>query len=61
MTVQASRICRAADGKWHAYDCTLRHSQPMAVDVAVERARAGRTVFVLRENAGTVLGAVAEG
>ncbi len=61
MTVQASRICRAADGKWHAYDCILHHSRPMMVAEAIERARMGKTVFVLRENTGTVLGAVTDG
>ena len=55
---QASRICRAADGKWHSYDCLLRYSAPLPVDAAVERARQGRTVFVQREDVGQVLGMV---
>lgn len=57
---EATRICRSADGQWRAYDCLLQYSQPEPVDAAVERARQGKTVFVRREDARQVLGAVTD-
>lgn len=58
---EATRICKAADGKWHAYDCLLQYSTPEHVTAAVERARQGKTVFVRREDVQAVMGAVTHG
>lgn len=55
----ASRIGRRPDGSLFCVDVFLQYSKPMTLPVAVERAKAGKTVFVLRSDAPAVLDALA--
>jgi len=59
--IEAARVCREKGGRLYAVDCTLHYSRPLTVEAAVERARAGKTVFVRREDAAQVLAAMAAG
>lgn len=56
---EASRIGRRPDGSLFCQDVILSYSKPVAVPAAIERARAGKTVFVRREDAPAVLDALA--
>lgn len=56
--VEASRIGRRPKGDVFCIDVLLRYSRPEALTVAIEKARAGRMVFVRREDAAAVLAAL---
>lgn len=58
--VEASRIGRRPKGDVFCIDVLLRYSRPEALTVAIEKARAGRMVFVRREDAAAVLAALAK-
>ncbi len=53
---EASRIGRRPDGSLFCQDVILSYSQPVTVPAAIEKARAGKTVFVRREDALAVTG-----
>ena len=54
----ASRICQDRGGRWTAVDVYMQYGQPVPLALAVKRVQNGRTVFVRREDAGTVMEAV---
>ena len=54
----ASRICQDRGGRWMAVDVYMQYGQPLPLALAVKRVAIGRTVFVRREDAGTVMEAV---
>ena len=57
----AVRIHRDGRGQWNAHPVTLNYSSPQPIDVALERVRAGGTVFVTQADAAAVLDAAREG
>ena len=56
----AVRIHRDGRGQWSAHPVTLNYSAPQPLDVALDKVREGRTVFVAPDDAEKVL-AVARG
>jgi len=57
-TTPATRIYQDGKGKWQAHDVTMQYGSPVPLALALSRVSIGRTVFVAREDAGTVLEAV---
>lgn len=53
----AVRIHQDARGQWSAHPVQLNYSSPARLDVALERVRAGGTVFVTEADAAAVLDA----
>ena len=53
----AVRIHRDGRGQWSAHPVTLNYSAPQPLDVALDKVREGRTVFVQPEDAAAVLDA----
>lgn len=56
--IPAARIGRRPKGDVYCIDVFLMYTKPQRVDEAVERALAGRTVFVRREDAAQVVEAL---
>ena len=56
----AVRIYRDGKGVWLRHDVQLHYSRPQPLDVAMAKVRDGRTVFVVPEDAETVMAAVKE-
>ena len=54
----AVRIARGRDGKWYGLPVGMQYGAPVPLALALRRVAIGRTVFVAREDAGTVLAAV---
>jgi hypothetical protein len=54
----AARIFRDRSGKICAVHCFLTYSAPMRPEAAIEKAQAGKTVFVAREDVHAVLDAL---
>ncbi len=54
----AVRIHRQPSGQLHAAHCLLQYSKPLPPEQAIERVKAGRTAFVAREDAHSVLDAL---
>lgn len=59
--IEAARICREKSGRLYAAECIMHYGRPLRVDVAIEKALRGKTVFVARGDAAAVLAAVAAG
>ncbi len=57
----ATRIAQVRGGRWVAVDVFMQYGAPIPLDLALRRVEVGRTVFVAREDAGTVLEAVTRG
>jgi hypothetical protein len=53
--IEATKVYRDGKGEWRSLDVQLQYSRPMYLDKAIERAKAGGTVFVRREDAEAVL------
>jgi hypothetical protein len=53
--IEAAKVYRDGKGEWRSLDVQLQYSRPMYLDKAIERVRAGGTVFVRREDAEAVL------
>lgn len=51
----ATRIAQVRGGRWVAVDVFMQYGAPIPLDLALRRVEVGRTVFVAREDAGTVL------
>ena len=51
----ASRICQDRGGRWMAVDVLMQYGRPIPLALALRRVAIGRTVFVRREDAGTVM------
>lgn len=58
--VEAARIGRRPNGEVFCADIFMQYSKPTPVAAAIEKALAGKTVFVRREDAATVLAALHE-
>lgn len=56
--IPATRIGRRPKGAVFAVDVFLQYSKPLRLDKAIEKARAGKMVFVRREDAAAVLAAL---
>ena len=54
----ATRIARGRNGKWYSLDVLMQYGRPVPLALALSRVGIGRTVFVAREDAGTVMEAV---
>ncbi len=57
--IPATRISQIKGGQWVALDVYMQYGKPLALDLALKRVSIGRTVFVAREDAKTVLASVA--
>ena len=53
--IPASRICQDRGGRWMAVDVLMQYGRPIPLALALRRVAIGRTVFVRREDAGTVM------
>jgi hypothetical protein len=53
--IEATKVYRDGAGEWRSLDVQLQYSRPMYLDKAIERVKAGGTVFVRREDAEAVL------
>lgn len=53
----AVRIHQDARGQWSAHQVQLNYSSPVRLDVALDKVRQGRTVFVSEDDADAVLSA----
>lgn len=51
----AVRISQGRDGKWYTLHVTMQYGAPISLDLALRRVAIGRTVFVAREDAETVM------
>lgn len=51
----ATRISQLRGGRWVAVPVTMRYGQPVPLELALKRVAIGRTVFVAREDAGSVM------
>ena len=51
----ATRIAQGRNGKWYSLDVLMQYGRPVPLALALRRVEIGRTVFVAREDAGTVL------
>ena len=58
--IAAARITRLKGGKLYALHVLMQYGTPLPADQAIERARAGKTVFVRREDVHRVLDALGE-
>lgn len=58
--VEAARIGRRPNGEVFCAEILLQYSKPDRLDAAIEKALAGKTAFVRRENAPAVLAALAQ-
>jgi len=56
--VEAARIGRRPNGEVFAAEVFMQYGKPSALDAAIEKALAGKTVFVRREDAPAVLAAL---
>jgi hypothetical protein len=56
--IPATLIGQQRGGKWVAVDVWMQYGAPVPLDLALKRVAIGRTVFVRREDAGTVMEAV---
>lgn len=56
--IPAARISRLKGGKIYATHVLMRYGKPVDQATALEKARAGKTVFVLREDVHQVLDAL---
>lgn len=56
--VEAARIGRRPNGDVFCADIFMQYSKPTPVAAAIEKALAGKTVFVRREDAAAVLAAL---
>jgi len=54
----ATRITQVRGGRWVAVDVLMQYGSPIPLDLALQRVAIGRTVFVTREDAASVLEAV---
>jgi hypothetical protein len=54
----ATRIAQGRNGKWYSLDVLMQYGRPVPLTLALRRVSIGRTVFVAREDAGTVMEAV---
>lgn len=57
----ATRISQIKGGTWVACEVFMQYGQPVPLDLALRRVGSGRTVFVRREDAATVMEAVGSG
>ena len=57
----AVKIHQDARGQWQQHAVQLQYSAPQPLDVALDKVREGRTVFVQPEDAAAVLDAAREG
>ena len=57
--IPATRIAQARGGRWVAVDVLMQYGSPIPLDLALQRVAIGRTVFVRREDAKTVLASLA--
>jgi hypothetical protein len=57
-TIPATRIAQGRNGKWYSLDVLMQYGRPVPLTLALRRVSIGRTVFVAREDAGTVMEAV---
>ena len=48
----ATRISMVKGGKWVPVEVFMQYGRPIPLDLALQRAAIGRTVFVTREDAG---------
>lgn len=55
----ATRIAQVRGGRWVAVDVLMQYGSPIPLDLALQRVAIGRTVFVRREDAKTVLASLA--
>jgi hypothetical protein len=53
--IEAAKVYRDGKGVWQAMDVQLQYSRPQYLDKAIERVRAGGTVFVRLEDVEVVL------
>jgi hypothetical protein len=53
--IEATKVYRDGKGEWQALDVQLQYSRPMYLNKAIERVKAGGTVFVRREDVEAVL------
>ena len=60
-TTPATRIYQDAKGCWCSHDVTMQYGAPVPLALALSRVKNGRTVFVAREDAASVLEAVRGG
>lgn len=56
--IPATRISQGRNGQWYTLDVLMQYGRPLSLDLALRRVAIGRTVFVAREDAGTVMEAV---
>jgi hypothetical protein len=56
--IEASRIGRRPKGGIYCEAVLLRYSKPEPIDIAIDKAIAGRTVFMRRTDAAAVLAAL---
>ena len=56
--IPATRISQGRNGQWYTLDVLMQYGRPLPLDLALRRVAIGRTVFVAREDAGTVMEAV---
>lgn len=57
----ATRIAQSRNGQWYALNVLMQYGRPLSLDLALRRVGIGRTVFVRREDAATVMEAVGSG
>lgn len=58
--IEAARIGRRPDGTLFCVEVFMQYGKPAALADAIERAKAGKTVFVERADASAVLDALKE-
>ena len=56
--IEAARIGRRPDGKVFCVEVFMQYGKPAPLAAAIERAKAGKTTFVRREDASAVLDAL---
>ena len=59
--VEAARIGRRPNGEVFVAEVFMQYGKPSTLDAAIEKALAGKTVFVERADAPAVLAALAKG
>ena len=57
-TTPATRISQGRNGQWYRHDVLMQYGAPVPLALALRRVAIGRTVFVAREDAASVLEAV---
>jgi len=58
-TTPATRISQGRNGQWYRHDVLMQYGRPVPLALALSRVGIGRTVFVAREDAKTVLASIA--